>query len=171
MKIAVLSDSHLNTPSTQEVVTFLKNLDAEYIIHAGDLCIKENLDILKNSSLPYVCVFGNNDNALLRYANEYNIYKEPYYFKIKDISFKLMHLPMYLSGETDVVLFGHTHIFETEYKNKTLFLNPGEICAREKPLIECVLLEITENEHIVQYYSRHIHEESFNKKEIRYERK
>lgn len=171
MKIAVLSDSHLKTHYTKEVLDFLKTLEAEYVIHAGDLCIKENLDILKNCSLPYVCVFGNNDNALLRYANEYNIYKEPYSFKIKEISFKLMHLPMYLSGETDVVLFGHTHIFESEYKNKTLFLNPGEVCAREKPLIECVLLEITDNEHIVQYYSKNTDAKSFNKKEIRYERK
>ena len=56
-------------------------------------------------------------------------------------------------------------------KNGTLFLNPGEVCAREKPLIECVLLEINENEYIINYYSRDIHEKYFEKKEIKYERK
>ena len=171
MKIAILSDSHLKVEYTQEALNFLKSLEAQYIIHAGDLCIKENLDILKECSLPYVCVFGNNDNALLAHANAYNIYKEPYAFKIEEISFKLMHLPMYLNGNTDVVIFGHTHVFETDFKNGTLFLNPGEICAREKGIIECVLLEITKNEHIVHYYSKSIHAQSFTKKEIRYERK
>lgn len=171
MKIAILSDSHFKAEYTQDALDFLKSLNAEYVIHAGDLCTKENLDILKNSALPYVSVFGNNDNALLSYVNEYRIYKEPYSFKIKELSFKLMHLPMYLSGNTDVVIFGHTHYFESDFKNGTLFLNPGEICAREKPIIECVLLEITDSEHIVHYFSKGINDKSFTKKEIRYERK
>jgi len=54
MKIGVLSDSHLKVQYTQECVDFLKSIEAQYIIHAGDICLKENLDILKNSSLPYV---------------------------------------------------------------------------------------------------------------------
>jgi hypothetical protein len=82
-----------------------------------------------------------------------------------------MHLPMYLNGDTDVVIFGHTHVFESEYKNRTLFLNPGEVCAREKPQKECVLLEITPNEYKVDYYFKAINSQSFTKKEIRYERK
>jgi predicted phosphodiesterase len=81
-----------------------------------------------------------------------------------------MHLPFYLNGQSDVVIYGHTHYFEHEYTNKTLFLNPGELCARNKPLIECVLLEINENEYIIHYYSRHIEQEDFEKKEIRYKR-
>ncbi|MFA7083407.1 MAG: YfcE family phosphodiesterase [Arcobacteraceae bacterium] len=171
MKIGILSDSHLKIQYTQECIEFLKSLEAQYLIHAGDLCHEDNLKALKNSSLPYVAVFGNNDNHLLSYSQTYNIYKEPYYFKIKEVSFKLMHLPMYLNGDTDVVIFGHTHIFEADYKNETLFLNPGEICAREKPQIECVLLEITPKEYIIQYYFKNINDKSFTKKEIRYERK
>lgn len=171
MKIGVLSDSHLKVQYTQECVEFLKSLEAQYIIHAGDICLKENLDILKNSSLPYVAVFGNNDNALLSQSQEYNIHKEPYSFKIKEHSFKLMHLPIYLSAETDIVIFGHTHVFEVDYKNQTLFLNPGEVCAREKPHVECVLLEITQDEYKVDYYFKPINTNSFTKKEIRYERK
>ena len=61
-----------------------------------------------------------------------------------------MHLPYHLIPDVDIVIFGHTHIFEKkDYKNKTLFINPGEVCAREKPLIECVKLEIKENEYII----------------------
>lgn len=170
MKIAIISDSHSKVALTQDSIVFLKSLGAQYLIHAGDLCKEENLEALKQSKLPYVCVFGNNDNHLLEVAHKYNIYKEPYKFKIKEISFSLMHLPYYMNTQTDVVIFGHTHIFEHEYKSKTLFLNPGEICAREKPLSECVLLEINENEYIISYYFKKIDSKEYEREIFRYEK-
>ena len=50
----------------------------------GDLELKENLDVLKNSGLIYVSVLGNNDWGLTKLQNDYKIYQEPYYFKIQD---------------------------------------------------------------------------------------
>lgn len=170
MKIGVLSDSHYKSDYTKEVINLLKQNGAQYLIHAGDLCIEENLKHLEESELIYVSVFGNNDMSLIPLSSKYTIKQEPYPFKIKETTFKLMHLPYYLTGDCDVVIFGHTHIFESEYKNGTLFLNPGEVCAREKPLVECVLLEINENEYIINYYSRDINKKEFEKKEIKYER-
>ncbi|WP_321469646.1 YfcE family phosphodiesterase [Halarcobacter sp.] len=171
MKVGILSDSHYKSDYTKEVINLLKENQAEYLIHAGDLCKEENLKHLEKSGLTYVCVFGNNDFSLIELSSKYNIKQEPYYFKIKDISFKLMHLPFYLTGDTDIVIYGHTHIFETDYKNGTLFLNPGEVCAREKPFVECILLDINENEYIIHYYSKDINENKFLKEEIKYERK
>ncbi len=169
MKIGILSDSHRKVDYTKEVVDYLKKQGSQYLIHAGDLCVEENLQVLEKSGLKYISVFGNNDRGLISCSSNYNIKQEPYLFKIKDTTFKLMHLPFYMIGDSDVVIFGHTHIFETEYKNGTLFLNPGEVCAREKPLIECVMLEINENEYIINYYSKNINENKFEKKEIIYE--
>jgi len=168
MKIAIISDSHTKVALTNEAIEFLKEQDAQYLIHAGDLVTEDNLKLLKKSKLPYVCVFGNNDYNLLEVASDYNIHKEPYNFKIKDTSFTLMHMPYYMNSSSDVVLFGHTHIFEHEYKNKTLFLNPGEICAREKPLSECVLLEINENEYIINYYFKNVDSKKYEREEFRY---
>lgn len=171
MKIGVLSDSHFKTDYTKEVLDLLIKNGATYIIHAGDLQIETNLKLLKSTGLPYVSVFGNNDFSLSHLSNEYKIEQEPYLFKIEEIKFKLMHLPYYMNaGDSDVVIFGHTHTFESEYTNNTLFLNPGEVCAREKPLIESVLLEINDNEYIISYYTRKIDEKEFIKEEIRYER-
>lgn len=170
MKIGVLSDSHFKVEYTKEVINLLKENGAKYLIHAGDLCLEENLKLLEESGLTYVSVFGNNDMSLISISNKYNIKQEPYPFKIKETTFKLMHLPYYMTGDCDVVIFGHTHIFESEYKNNTLFLNPGEVCAREKPLVECVLLEIKDNEYIINYYSRDINKKEFLKKEIIYEK-
>jgi len=72
MKIALLSDSHKKTTLTSQAIDMLKSKGAQYLVHAGDLEIKENLDILKNSGLTYVCVFGNNDYNLVQYSNNYN---------------------------------------------------------------------------------------------------
>lgn len=171
MKIGILSDSHLKSDYTKEVIDFLKEIKSDYLVHAGDLCIEKNLLLLEESELKYVAVFGNNDRNLLNLTSSYNIKQEPYYFKIKDTTFKLMHLPYYLSPDSEVVIFGHTHIFECDYKNKTLFINPGEVCAREKPLIECVQLEIKENEYIISRYFKNINENLFKKEEYKYERK
>lgn len=170
MKIGILSDSHTKSDYTELAINHLKQKGAQYLLHAGDLCIEDNLKLLQNSKLVYVTVFGNNDRSLLSLSNEYNIQKEPYYFKIKDIKFKLMHLPYYLNADSDIVIFGHTHKFECSYNNGTLFINPGEICAREKPLIECVLLEINKNEYIITYYYKDINTNNFMKEEFKYER-
>jgi len=171
MKIGILSDSHTKVDYTEDVINHLKENDVQYLIHAGDLCIEKNLELLEKSGLTYVSVFGNNDRGLFSVSDKYFIKKEPYYFKIKDIKFKLMHLPYHLTPDTDIVIFGHTHMFECEYTNKTLFVNPGEVCAREKPLIECVILDINENEYIISYYFKNINENNFEKEEYKYERK
>ena len=170
MKIGILSDSHLKSDYTKEVIDFLKEIKSDYLVHAGDLCVEKNLKLLEESELKYIAVFGNNDRYLLDLTSNYNIKQEPYYFKIKDKSFKLMHLPYYLTPDSDVVIFGHTHIFECDYKNNTLYINPGEVCAREKPSIECVQLEIKENEYIISRYFKNINEINFTKKKKKYER-
>jgi len=167
VKFAILSDSHKKTKLTKDAIEYLKKLGATIIIHAGDLVIKENLEVLKNSGLIYTSVFGNNDTNLLQYQNDYNIHKEPYYFKVKEIKFKLMHLPYYMTPDTNVVIFGHTHQFEVKYENNTLFLNPGEVCARNKPLSECTMLEIKEDKYIIDYYFKSIQEKDWDTK--RYE--
>ena len=171
MKIGILSDSHFKSDYTKEVITLLKEKGCQYLIHAGDLCIEKNLQLLKESALPYVSVFGNNDRNLVSISHKYVIKQEPYYFKIKDITFKLMHMPYHLTPDANIVIFGHTHMFECEYKNNTLFLNPGEVCAREKPLIECVLLEINENEYIISHYFKDINKNNYEREEYKYERK
>jgi len=169
-KIAVLSDSHKKVDLTKDAIDMLKSKGAQYIVHAGDLEIKENLELLKNSGLIYVSVFGNNDRNLIQYQNDYKIFQEPYHFSIKKLKYKLMHIPNYLTADSDIIIYGHTHIFKTEYINNTLFLNPGELCAREKELTECVLLEVYDDKYIVEYNYKKPDEKKWETKTFRYER-
>lgn len=168
MKFAILSDSHRKPHLMEDAIEHLKSLGATIIIHAGDLEIQENLDLLKNSGLIYTSVFGNNDMGLLQFQSEYNINKEPYYFKAGDTKFKLMHLPYYMTPDSDVVIFGHTHNFEVKYENETLFLNPGEVCARNKPVTECAMLEIKEDKYIIDYYFKSPQEKDWNTKKYEF---
>ncbi|MCK5854097.1 MAG: YfcE family phosphodiesterase [Sulfurovaceae bacterium] len=142
LKIGILSDSHQKTELHQEAIEHLLSCGAEYLLHAGDLEREQHLQILENAPVPYVAVYGNNDTALMFFSHKYNIYKEPHYFKIQNIKIKMMHMPYYMNPDADIVISGHTHQFEASVKGETLFINPGEVCAREKPLTECAMVEI-----------------------------
>ncbi|PHQ65277.1 MAG: YfcE family phosphodiesterase [Sulfurimonas sp.] len=154
MKIGILSDTHTKVTMAKDALDLLIEDGAEFIIHAGDIVEVETLNLLKNCGLRYIAVYGNNDAHLAQFHGKYNLVQEPHYFKISDTKFKLMHMPYYMAPDTDIVIFGHTHEFESDFKNGTLFLNPGEACARNKPLSECAMLEVTDSTFEVIYYTK-----------------
>ncbi len=152
VKIGVLSDTHRRGDLQKKAIEKLLLEGAQYLLHLGDLENEENLKALSEAGVPYAAVFGNNDIALMHAEANYRIKREPYYLKIKDYTVKMMHLPYYMSADCDLVLFGHLHQFSAELRGKSLFLNPGEVCARNKNLTECVLLELKESEFKVNRY-------------------
>lgn len=170
MKIGLLSDTHSKKGRSQRVIDHLKAQGAEFLIHAGDIVKPEILDQLKNSGLRYVAVYGNNDAALVEYHTKFNLVQEPHYFKLSGATFKLMHLPFYMNPDAEVVIFGHTHVFECDFKNNTLFLNPGETCARDKPLSSCAMLEIKDASFIVTHYTRAVGTDIWNERHYSFER-
>lgn len=171
MKVGILSDTHTKIKKARKVLDLLINNGAEFLIHAGDIVEVEILEMLQKSGLPYVAVYGNNDAHLAQYHKEYKLVQEPHYFKLANTTFKLMHLPYYMTPDTDVVLFGHTHLFEVEFTNNTLFLNPGESCARNKPISECAMLEIDPKNFELTYYFKEKDSKEFAHKIFSFERK
>lgn len=170
MKIGLLSDTHKKEGRSQKVINHLRSQGAEFLIHAGDIVKPEILSQLKNSGLDYMAVYGNNDANLVEYHTQFHLVQEPHYFKLGGVRFKLMHLPFYLNGDAEVVIFGHTHVFECDFKNKTLFLNPGEACARDKPFSSCAMLEINDTAFIVTHYSRAVGNDTFEERHYTFER-
>ena len=169
MKIGIISDNHKKLKKAKKALDMLIDEGAEFIIHAGDIVEPQMLEMLKNSQKKYVAVFGNNDAHLQSYQRGYNLVSEPNYFKLADKKFKLMHIPYYMSNDAEIIVFGHTHMFEAQMKNNTLYLNPGEICGRKKPLSECAMLEILANNYTVTHYQRADGSDEFTKKEYRFE--
>ena len=170
MKIGILSDTHTKVELARDTLDVLLENGAEFIIHAGDIVEVEILEMLKNCGKRYVAVYGNNDAHLVEHHNKYNLVQEPHYFKLAETKFKLMHLPFYMAPDTEIVVFGHTHTFESDFKNGTLFLNPGEVCARSKPIAECAMLNIKEDKFKVTYYSKDKNADAFSKQKFSYER-
>ena len=172
MKIGILSDTHSKIKKAINTLDFLISQGAEVIVHAGDICEYETLELLKNCGKKYVVVYGNNDAHLAKYHNKYNLVQEPYYFNLANTNFKLMHLPFYMAPDSEIVISGHTHDFKVEFINGTLFINPGESCARNKPLSECALLEVSDDNLYVIYYTKKKKQENFViEKEFSYKRK
>lgn len=170
MKIGLISDTHTKVKLAKDALDVLIENGAEFIIHAGDIVEVETLDLLKNCGVQYIAVYGNNDAHLAQYHGKYNLVQEPHYFKLANSKFKLMHMPYYMAPDADIVVFGHTHEFESDYKNGTLFLNPGESCARNKSISECAMLEVTDPTLLVTYYTKEKKEDTFKHQIFSYER-
>ncbi len=164
MKIALISDTHAQIELTRKALSKAKEEKVSYLIHAGDVGSVEILDMMEEFPAPYTAVFGNNDYALVSYQDKYNIFKEPHYFTLGDKKIKLMHLPYYLTPDSDIIIYGHLHKFQIEFIKGRLFINPGEICARNKPYSEFVVLDIEEDGFLAEYFYRHVEEEDWNKK-------
>ncbi len=54
--------------------------------------------------------------------------------------------------------------------NKTLFINSGEVCARNKPTSEWAMLDISEDEFIVTLYTRQNKSDTIEEQEFRFKR-
>lgn len=170
MKIGILSDTHTKLGRAKKVIDHLIENGAEYLIHAGDICEVEVLAYMKASRLPYIAVYGNNDAHMVEYHRSYNLVQEPHLFTIKGQRFKLMHLPYYMNPDAPIIIFGHTHTFECDYKNGTLFLNPGEACARNKSVSECAMLTISSEAFEVDAYSRALKTKEWKVQHMNFER-
>jgi putative phosphoesterase len=170
MKIGIISDTHKKFKKASKALDMLIENGAEFILHAGDIVEPKVLELLKNSNKRYVAVYGNNDSHLVQFHSDYNLVQEPHYFKLSNTSFKLMHLPFYMAPDAQVIIFGHTHEFSSEFINGTLFLNPGESCARNKDISECAMLEISDNNFLVTYYTKKKKSENFEAQEFSYDR-
>ena len=116
-KIGIISDTHgLLRP---EVLEILK--DCKYILHAGDVNKDEILDVLRSMGNLYV-VRGNNDKDWaenLRTSLSFTIGGVKCFMvhNKKDVAWEL--------GDTQVVIFGHTHKYFEKMIDGRLWLNPG----------------------------------------------
>jgi putative phosphoesterase len=170
VKIGIISDTHKRVGRAKKAIDKLLEEGAEYIIHGGDIVKREILDYLEESGVVYIAVYGNNDRELYQYHDSYNLVQEPYYFKIRDLTFKLMHHPYFMTPDTDIVIYGHLHIFHIQKNGKSLFINPGETCAREKPISQAVLLEIDADSYSVKLFERKLKHQSWSEKSYSFSR-
>lgn len=123
IKMGIISDTH--GLLREEVKERLK--DCAYIFHAGDVDRPEILDELRTMGFLYV-VRGNNDGYwaqnLRRSLN----------FSVGNVKFFMVHDrkdAAWELGDTQVVIFGHSHKYFCQEIDGRLWLNPGS-CGRNR---------------------------------------
>ena len=123
IKMGIISETH--GLLREEVKERLK--DCTYIFHAGDVDRPEILDELRTMGFLYV-VRGNNDGYwaqnLRRSLN----------FSVGNVKFFMVHDrkdAAWELGDTQVVIFGHSHKYFCQEIDGRLWLNPGS-CGRNR---------------------------------------
>lgn len=123
IKMGIISDTH--GLLREEVKERLK--DCTYIFHAGDVDRPEILDELRTMGFLHV-VRGNNDGYwaqnLRRSLN----------FSVGNVKFFMVHDrkdAAWELGDTQVVIFGHSHKYFCQEIDGRLWLNPGS-CGRSR---------------------------------------
>ncbi|MDO4337840.1 MAG: metallophosphoesterase family protein [Eubacteriales bacterium] len=116
-KVGIISDTHgLLRP---QVLDILKTCDC--ILHAGDVTRPELLDKIRYLGNLYV-VRGNNDRD---WASNLSVSLR---FTIEGVKFFMVHNKKdadWNLGDTQVVIFGHSHRYSEKIIDGRLWLNPG----------------------------------------------
>jgi putative phosphoesterase len=140
MRIAILSDIHDNLWNLRAAVAHAAGADA--LICCGDLCSPFVMDQLAKFPGPVHIVFGNNDADLFRITRKstgrVQVHGEFLEFEIDGRRIAVNHFdniacPLSLSGEYDLVCYGHNHVFRVLRIARTVVVNPGPVMGAKFP--------------------------------------
>lgn len=128
--ILIISDTHNSINDCIKLIQNTKDITA--IIHAGD-CVSDAEDL--KSIFPDIPIFyvkGNNDfYSHAPYALTANINGKKIYVvhgHEQRVKYDMSLSALKSEGEArgaDLIVFGHTHVPQTEYFGKMIILNPG----------------------------------------------
>ena len=99
MIIGVISDSHREMEVAAIAIEWLLARGADLLVHAEGIVAIETLRLLRQSGKPYFAVLGNNDEALTKFKNEFNLRGEAFCTEFAGLRLKIMHHPFYLFDE------------------------------------------------------------------------
>lgn len=141
MRLAIISDTHDNSPNFKKAVDWIEKEKIKIIIHCGDVCSVETLkEIIQNFSGKLHLVFGNVDESNF-YSGEINLEKlfpnvifhgKKGEIEIGEKKIAFTHFPevareLAATGKYDLVFYGHSHKpWEEEIGNCRL-INPGNL--------------------------------------------
>ena len=137
MKIGIMSDSHDHMTRTRHAVDVMMERQVEAVIHAGDFISPLTFDSMSHLNVPFYGVFGNNDGEKLflkkRFAVLGELHERFLIVELGGLKIIATHEDavaesLARSGDYDVVIYGHTHLPDIRTIDKTLLINPGEVC-------------------------------------------
>ncbi len=145
MLIGVMSDTHDNVDAIKRAVKVLVSRNVDFLIHCGDYISPFTIKLYRELKCPFYGVYGNNDGdkyTLNQRFKELNaeVHGQPHLYVLGERKIFVIHglrspettksivYALAEKGELDVIIYGHTHVFEEKRTRKTLILNPGEVC-------------------------------------------
>ncbi|MEW6034413.1 MAG: YfcE family phosphodiesterase [Chloroflexota bacterium] len=134
MKLGLMADSHDDAVAIRRAVGIFNREGVALVLHAGDISSPQMALAFQYLHVPLIAICGNNDRdwhglreAFARHGSVYSGYYETV---LGGRRVALMHelralhlLPA--DRNYDVVVYGHTHHFETR-AGSYLLLNPGQ---------------------------------------------
>jgi hypothetical protein len=144
MKIAIISDTHDNTPAIVWIIEYLNEHSIPIAFHAGDMI---NPGIIRRFHEHYDghlhFVFGNNDGEKAITMNRVNTYDDVT-SHLEEMQLELEGKKIFMHhyssiGETvaksqvfDLCIGGHDHQYRVVTHGKSLFVNPGNTVTKDK---------------------------------------
>lgn len=149
-KIGVISDTH--GWLRPEVTKALQGCEA--ILHGGDFDTKEIMEALGQIA-PVYAVRGNNDDWAKEETGLSYPQGQPYSLpetlslELHGVRFFMTHNKKRIPKDTaayDIIIYGHSHMYEETYAGRQLLLNPGSCGPKRFVLpVTFALLEIAED--------------------------
>ena len=141
MRIGIISDTHDNLPMVEKVVKKLNKENVELVLHAGDYVSPFTIPKFKALNMKLIGVFGNNDGdhefLKKRFSECPNCEVRGRFAEVNagDLKIALLHgdetellNSLIKCGGFDIIVHGHTHAKLSRKNEKTLIVNPGEVC-------------------------------------------
>jgi putative phosphoesterase len=140
MKVGLMSDTHDRLPFIDKAVQRLNEEKVELVLHAGDYSAPFAAYRFKPLKARMIGVFGNNDAEKELLQKNFETIGKQVRGKFAEVKVDNLKIALLHGEETDllesiintsaydVVMHGHTHKAEVRKQNRTLIVNPGEVC-------------------------------------------
>ena len=141
MRIGIISDTHDNLQTVEKAINRLNQEKVNLVLHAGDYVSPFVIPKFKTLNCKLIGVFGNNDgdHAFIKqkFLATKNCEIHGRFAEVIVDNFRLALLhgeekellnTLINSQYFDSVIYGHSHSVFLGKNNKTLIINPGELC-------------------------------------------
>ncbi|MHC4241033.1 MAG: YfcE family phosphodiesterase [Planctomycetota bacterium] len=137
MKIGIITDTHDKQALLKKAIEVFAEHHVDCILHAGDITSPSSVQALAEiDHVKLIGVFGNCDcdkSALESIVSSYEgeIHRGVYKGNIGPKKLLMAHDPrslgdMPITGDFDLIVYGHTHIQDIHRQGNTLIINPGQ---------------------------------------------
>lgn len=137
MKVGIITDTHDKQALLKKAIEVFAEHHVNFILHAGDITSPSSVQALAEiDHARFIGVFGNCDcdkSALesIVSSHEGEIHRGVYRGKIGEKKLLMAHDPcalgdMPITGNFDLIVYGHTHVQDIRRDGNTLVINPGQ---------------------------------------------